>query len=182
MLLTSEKSPRSHLYFPQCKPRASKVHLLVILIEFRKSLYKIPKRESAQVRLGICTSLSYFLEYFDNALMLLSPGSFFCSYIPQRRKERYSCSLNKDTSCLLEPFNYLFSLLLLELSDLRTTRLQTLLILALPHEGTEVTLLPQTERNENILPAEETLALGGCVFSWVLHREPSEITQSLTVS
>lgn len=162
MLLASEKSPRSHLHFPQCGPRASKVHLLVILIEFRKSLYKIPKRESAQVRLGICTSLSYFLEYFDNALMLLSPSSFFCLYIPQRRKERYSCALNKDTSCLLESFHYLFSLLLLELLHLRTMRLQTLLTLTLPHEGTEFTPLPPTERDEKVLPAEETLALGVC--------------------
>lgn len=93
--------PQNHLYFPQCRPRASKVYLLVILIEFRKLLYKIPKRESAKVRLGIHTSLSYFLEYFDNTLMLLSPSSFCCSCIPQRRKEWYSCSLNKDTSCLL---------------------------------------------------------------------------------
>lgn len=183
MLLASEKSPRNHLYFPQYGPKAPKVYLLVILIEFRKLLCKIPKRESAKVRLGICTSLSYFFEYFDNTLMLLSPGSFFCSCIPQRRKEWYSCSLNKDTSCLLEWFNYLFSFLLLELLDLWIMRLQILLTLALPHEGTEIILLSQSKRKENkILPAEETLDFCFCLFSWILQSDPSEITESLLVS
>lgn len=71
---------------PQCRPTLSEVYLHAILIEFRRLLYKIPKRESAKVRLGICTNLSYFLEYFDNAHVIVSQFIFSAHVFPKEGK------------------------------------------------------------------------------------------------